>query len=631
MKKGLLMTLCLLLALLPVASGLAATTFTLPEKMDKQLSIGSGLKGSFQLSAEGTDPLVLTLSPMLDVPMQIRGMKAEEQWHYYIYQAGENESQIGLTEAFYDGQKYYLRSDLLPEQVLSLPGLPEMLDQVTGREDGNPAFASMLLRYFTMSAQDREERWKPFLDRLTQRMELWLAPFAVTGSKESRENQAEIEQTYTIPMAEMQKEIIALVKEIQNDADAAALFDTLLNAAQKKIYLNGNLDYFYREAMDALDEEFDVTLTRTFSTMGGEIASTIELPLDRERFGYTSLTIHNSKEETEIQLKNDLETLTIETEDDLTAGEFTGMTVWISRVPTAEATGTKGIALRAELRKTSETYSDEETRDHLRDHWSLKVESDFSRLEEDMGDAVFENIAPITGELDLHYSSKYSQSSPTTLDIEASWKQENLQLSLKGQLKTASPWIFAPFDTQGAKDFLSLSAEEKALCLAEWLASAGEQLKKADELAQTAAPEATPTAAPEAENSEAKPEETAAEETPAAEAPAETETEPGTDAEKPAEEAAQAGEETAEPAAESEEAATEGEMVEAAEAAEPTADVTETETEAPETADDGAEAAEAAETEAQDPAADGAGTEETTETDAQDLADESEENGGAAA
>ena len=51
MKKGLLMTLCLLLALLPVASGLAATTFTLPEKMDKQLSIGSGLKGSFQLSA----------------------------------------------------------------------------------------------------------------------------------------------------------------------------------------------------------------------------------------------------------------------------------------------------------------------------------------------------------------------------------------------------------------------------------------------------------------------------------------------------------------------------------------------------------------------------------------------------
>ena len=40
---------------------------------------------------------------------------------------------------------------------------------------------------------------------------------------------------------------------------------------------------------------------------------------------------------------------------------------------------------------------------------------------------------------------------------------------------------------------------------------------------------------------------------------------------------------------------------------------------------------EAAETEAQDPAADGAGTEETTETDAQDLADESEENGGAAA
>ena len=76
MKKGLILALCILLAILPATTGLAVTTYTLPEKMDKQLSIGSGLKGSFRLSAEGKDELLLSLEPILDVPFQMRGMKS---------------------------------------------------------------------------------------------------------------------------------------------------------------------------------------------------------------------------------------------------------------------------------------------------------------------------------------------------------------------------------------------------------------------------------------------------------------------------------------------------------------------------------------------------------------------------
>ena len=94
------MLCCLLTAVLFVfftASAFAAA-YTLPYKMQRQLEVGSGLKGSFVIHSNASaekEPLIHALSK---VEFEIRGIRSENNFHYYIYQPGENEDRNNLTE-----------------------------------------------------------------------------------------------------------------------------------------------------------------------------------------------------------------------------------------------------------------------------------------------------------------------------------------------------------------------------------------------------------------------------------------------------------------------------------------------------------------------------------------------------
>ena len=116
MKKKFCMVLCLVLILL-LNGCLAALTDTLPEKMQKQVSFGSGLKGEFSIHSEGEDPLVQILQPFQDVLLQFRGLRSGDHALYSIYQADGNENQTGLTELYENRNQMYIRSDLLPGEV----------------------------------------------------------------------------------------------------------------------------------------------------------------------------------------------------------------------------------------------------------------------------------------------------------------------------------------------------------------------------------------------------------------------------------------------------------------------------------------------------------------------------------
>ncbi len=483
MKKGLFSLLCIILTVIYIATGLAATTYTLPEKMEKQLSIGSGLKGSFTLYAEGNDPIVLALDPFLNIPLQMRGMRSEQDLHYYIYQAGEDETQKGLTEFYFHEDRLYFRSDLLPDRVFSLPPLTDLADLLTAKEDTNPSFSSMLIRYFNLPAEQKTAVWDPYVEKLAQKIELWISGFMVSNSlKTQKQGNSVVQQNYTIPMSELKKEILVLLREARSDPEAHALLESLMNSKQKKVYLNKYLDYFYQEAMDALQDDFDVVLSRTISTMGEEISSYIELPLDQSRFGYSSIVISSRDGNFSCTLKNDIQTLFLITEDNVTDEEFHGFTFWMMSWPENDEGDDKDRhAVRVEIKKTSETSTDEDTRDHQKDHWSLRVENDLSMLPESEAEKQYTAIIPISADVTLHYYSKYSQSSPTTLEINAAFERENLKIGLEGSWKTASPWIFSPFDISDAENFMTLSDEQKLICLAEWLASAGEQLENPSE------------------------------------------------------------------------------------------------------------------------------------------------------
>ena len=91
MKKVLAMVLAF--CLLCGSTSALAVTYTMPEKLSRQLVIGSGLKGSFVLNAEGSSGAAAVLSVLNGAEIQVRGMASDEDWHYYFYQTDENENQ----------------------------------------------------------------------------------------------------------------------------------------------------------------------------------------------------------------------------------------------------------------------------------------------------------------------------------------------------------------------------------------------------------------------------------------------------------------------------------------------------------------------------------------------------------
>ncbi len=500
--------LCMLLVICCTLSSLAAVDYTLPEKLSKQLSVGSGLKGKFTITAEGNDPFVLALVPFLDTELQLRGLTFEGESHYYVYQDAGDEIQRGLTEFYVKNDQLYIRSDMVPGQILCLPEAGKLLDMLTKSEGENPAFASFLMNINRQGKAGAESTWEPMVERLTKKMELWIARFEVASVEQTAENGTVSELNYTIPMAELKKEILVLLKEIRQDGDLMTALKNVMTEEQQEIYLADNLDYFFTEALNSLKDDFDVVISRKVSALGEDLSSSIELPLDRDRFGgYDSLNITSSGKTLTIILKNENQIVHLVTDDGLFPEKKDNRTWWYMTYPNTEMDSSSRIrsALKINFSSSSEISVDEDEKSHQNDRYVLTAERDVSRLPEEEDGSAYPEQVPFRCEVTLHYSSKYAQSSPTSLEINAALDMENIRLNISGTLKSASPWIFSPFDTTGARNLMEMTTEEKNLLLAEFLAGASEQLiRLSPEEERTAGPETEAAAGPaEASDTEA--------------------------------------------------------------------------------------------------------------------------------
>ena len=478
MKRIVCVLLCL--AMLMVCAGSLAVRYTLPEKMQKQLDIGSGLKGSFVLHGEGTHPLILGLKPFQDAEMQIRGLRSSGEMHYYIYQAGANEEQIGLTEMYDNGERIYLRSDFLPGEVLSIPMLSQLADILSVPEGGNPPLGSALLNLSSLSAEERSSLLDPAIERLSSRLELWVANYAAVSEVRTLENGTSvIDLNYSIPMSDFKQEIVSLFLSLLRSAEGTALMDRLLNDQQKEVFANTNLDYFYLDALNALNNDFDILYTRTISTLGASVSSTLELPLDDDRMQFQTLIIEEKGGLVSYTLRGEdmIYTLAWGINVDLTQVDAFSAWITVRPNPSSENINLDAYhAWRADISHGGSISTDEDSRDHERTEWSVRVVSDTSRLPEGEIEGNYPEEEPLSLDLKLHYFSKYSQSSPTTLEFDAALKTPEMSLSARGQLKTASPWIFTPFSTEGAKDLTQMSAAERTAKLAQFLAGAAGKL-----------------------------------------------------------------------------------------------------------------------------------------------------------
>ena len=568
-----------------------AVEYTLPTKLSRQLEIGSGLKGSFVIETEGTGEIPESLALLNGAEFQIRGISSGGDLYYYVYQTdaaqkqgtGEEEKQWAKTELYLRGDTVYLRSDLFGNGVFSVPAPARLADMLTQKENGNIPITSALLGFLSVSKEDYEQKWQPALSPYEKMIEMWLPAFSVDPQMRKNEDDTTImDLGYSIPMSALKEEILVLLDAAMLDEDLIGLLSTVMSEEQMNTYLQPDLLYFYAQAMDQLNLDFDATLSRTMTTFGDILSTSVELPLDPSATGLISVRIEN---------KDGMNTLTLEGQSDvwhilwpetldLQRDNESG-SVWLVREPGSEnGDASDPLALRIDYSQSGSASVDEETRTHETMHYSVQVVRDVTRIPESMSGDDCMPFEPLTLDLDLHYSSKYAQSSPTTVEINCSAQQEDWKVSLTGSLKSASPWVFSPFDVTGARDLLSLTEEEQNNLLMQGLLQAASVIEKnANQPAPAEETEAAETQ--EAPETEETPEATEAPEAaespePSPEVPEMTEEPEATPAPDAAEDtqAAEAGETENEAEAEASDAGTEETEDKDADVSEPDPDVT---------------------------------------------------------
>ncbi len=498
MKKKVIALIVLMIIL--VTGTCSAATYTLPEKMYNQLVIGSGLKGIFKVTAEGEKFKTPFMESITDADMSIRGIRSGEDIHYYVFQSNEKEEQSAFSELYRKDGVYYFRSDMVQGKVLQFPVASQIIEFFLPPKGENGSASSFIANILALPESDRKEKWDPVLLRYQKELEMWLADFTVTADTAKLESGlSALDFTYEIPFDNVIDEIVTLYGRIASDAEAIALLDTVMSAEEKAVYANGNLLYFYLEALKAMNIDRPVRMSKRVSAMGEVLRFSLELPLDEKTSGYKGLKIDKVDQLTVFTLTKtgELIVAAVPEIDKLKQSSFE-QSVWIARIKENEdGKENKNFALRIDIKKTNEVYEKDE-KTHEINHYDITATADTSYLPEDADLSALPEFEQATISLDLHYSSKYAQNSATTLEVSGEFLQGENKMQVTGKLKTAQPWLFMPFELL---DPIQVGMDKDIVLmpyLTDWISNAKSMIRHEDSESEPE-PSPEPESAPETE------------------------------------------------------------------------------------------------------------------------------------
>ena len=456
-----------------------AAGYTLPEKMQRQLEVGSGLKGSFTVHGNADSELNPLIHSVLNAEFEIRGIQYEGNKHYYIYQQGENEAMNALTEYCTAGSEQYLRSDFLKEESYLLPDTDHLINRWLKSEGENPSVFPDLLK----SVIGNNENDELTTDALERQIEMWISAFSAETAVQTGDGSPTLSQTFRIPVEELYKTATEIIRTISSSETYMGYFREILSKEQIDTYLNPELGYYYIDAMKQLDMEGDILFTRTVSTLGELIQSSLVLPMDPEKTGYYSVTLENDETRKSIFFTGPRGMLYLELplNFDLKAEKYENEIFRFVLVDN-ENEKAKNVALRITASKKSDKYENaEEGKIHEKEEYTFRIVRDTAGLPDAVTEDLIPDMAEAEAEIIVHYSSKPQLSSPTTLELSCVVSQGEYSFDFKGTVKTASPWIYSPFSIEGAVDASNYEKDDFSLLKEEWIRNAEERLARIPE------------------------------------------------------------------------------------------------------------------------------------------------------
>ncbi|MCH5285907.1 MAG: hypothetical protein J1E43_00660 [Christensenellaceae bacterium] len=457
--------LCLLLCLLLTCSTALAASYTLPEKINRQISSGSGVKGAVTLAVAGGSEWLDLLLPFTGSDLQIRYIVKDNQFQGQLYALDDQDQQRALTQVYGDGEHIYLRSDLLPDTMLSLPAGSGLMDALFGSEDGNPTYYSVVRALLSVPDEKWESDWAPVLEPYEAALEQWLTDFASEPSITQTDNgTSSMTLRYTIPADALKSAMKDLMRQFLQDSALMDLVLPLLSEAQQAAYMNPAISYFYDAVIDALPLQGELTMTRVLSTRGDVLESTLVMPLPDNQNGWSTLTCAMTDRETTLTLTGPEQSVTLITKE---TAVMSDRTTWDGIFRYLPAEGTP-ISASFSLIKQFSSYTDEaEGRAHEITNWSLTAKPDLSHLaQNDPARATYAEFEDIVISLSTHFYSREHLNDPTTLEATLSAQLPSLSLDMAMALRTTSPWVLSDLPTTDGELLLELTPERVAELLA---------------------------------------------------------------------------------------------------------------------------------------------------------------------
>ncbi len=488
-RFGFVLTMIMILSLLASA---CAGGYTLPQKMFKQLQVGSGLTGSFVIHGNADQNSQPLLNILQNTEFEIVGIKSDGYLHYHIFQSVDSDSLSVPAEFLGLDGKYYFRSSFFDE-AYTVPEANQVINLLLNIHGENPPVFAQLLKML-IKGDDGDDGFDT--STLEKKVDLWISGYTPeTTFLKDEESVPKLKQVFTIPVESMYHTICELIQYVSQNDSAMSILRSFLSEDEISLYFNPDLSWYYLEALGSLDMKESIVFTRTVSTLGELLESTITLPLDESRTGYSSVTIHNDDQRKEIRAAGAKGFVLIDMPLEFSLAEKeTDETI---RFALIRPEGTN-LSLKISVKKTHEEHNDpEETRTYETDSYKILMEHDESILPEGISSGRNSAAETIEAEIELRYSSKTQlYSSPTTLEFSASISQGAYHYDVAGKVKTASPekvqndypWAFERPDPASAVGTDTYSFADFAQLIARWIGTAGEQLVRTpEEIRQTTA------------------------------------------------------------------------------------------------------------------------------------------------
>lgn len=447
MKRMICLLVCL--SLLVCCTGASAAHYeTLAEKLSRQLEKGSGLKGAMTLTVEGEAAWAQLLQPLSGVDLSLRGIATEEGFEYSVFAGPDDGDRLGLTQIYGDAERAFLRSDLLIDSLFMLPIRGDLLSSVTA--GANPTFYSAAMAISGVRSDDWADLWAPVLQPYLDHIDRWMTPYGAEPVVERVDGASQMVIVYDLPADALRAEMKALLGMALQDQQLLTLLKGVVTDEQLAAYLDPNFQWFYEAVIDALPLEGGVRLMHRVSAQGEMLATGMTFPLDGAN-GWDALTIDETETGRSVTLTGDRRSLTF-TAEAIDADQWAGMFTYVP----AEG---EQVSFAYNLNRTSDYYTDEETRSHEVTDWQLTL-----RNAEDQVSTIL---------LRVHYYSKPADTQATTLELALSAELPDGKLTFAGRFRSASPWqLDASLPREGATDLSAMSAADRMGVVTDLLANA---------------------------------------------------------------------------------------------------------------------------------------------------------------